>query len=129
MMKRPRIDEAMAEWSDSDLLAHSILTLVEEQLIERGIVLIKIWLHISPDEQLARFKEREVIAHKQWKLTDEDWRNREKWNDYELAAHDMVQYTSTHHAPWVLVEGNDKRFARIKVLKTLCDALEKILDN
>lgn len=101
----------------------------EEQLIERGIVLIKIWLHISPDEQLARFKEREVIAHKQWKLTDEDWRNREKWNDYELAAHDMVQYTSTHHAPWVLVEGNDKRFARIKVLKTLCDALEKILDN
>ena len=101
----------------------------EEQLIEHGILLLKYWIHITSDEQLARFKSREETPYKRWKLTDEDWRNREKWNDYELAVNDMVQHTSTHIAPWVLVEGNDKRYARVKVIKTLCGKLEEHLDS
>lgn len=99
----------------------------EDQLIEHGIVLMKYWLHISKDEQMARFKLREQIPYKRWKLTDEDWRNREKWDDYELAVNDMVQHTSTISAPWTLVEGNDKRFARIKVIQALCDKLQMSL--
>lgn len=99
----------------------------ETQLIEHGIVLQKFWLHITKEKQLARFKEREHIPHKRWKLTEEDWRNRDKWEDYELAVNDMVQRTSTRLAPWILVESNDKRFARIKVLKTLCKQLQKAL--
>lgn len=99
----------------------------ESQLIEHGIVLLKYWLHITKEEQLARFQERQEVPHKRWKLTDEDWRNREKWNDYKLAVNDMVQQTSTHFAPWILVEANDKRFARLKVLKTVCKQLEKTL--
>jgi polyphosphate kinase 2 (PPK2 family) len=82
-------------------------------------------LHISSDEQLKRFKEREEIAYKKWKLTTEDWRNREKWDLYEEAVNDMVERTSTGYAPWTLVEGNDKRFARIKVLQTLCSAIRE----
>ncbi len=101
----------------------------EEQLIEHSIVLMKYWIHIDKDEQLRRFKEREQTPHKSWKLTDEDWRNREKWEGYEMAAHDMVQYTSTHVAPWVLVEGNNKQFSRIKVMKTLCEKLEGSLSE
>lgn len=99
----------------------------EAQLIEHGIVLLKYWLHITPEEQLARFKDREQTPHKRWKLTGEDWRNREKWDDYELAVNDMVQQTSTRLAPWILVGANDKRYARIQVMKTLCKQLEKAL--
>jgi len=99
----------------------------EAQLVERGIVLLKFWLHITPDEQLRRFKEREQIAYKAWKLTDEDWRNRERWADYELAVNDLVERTSTRQAPWTLVEANDKRYARIEVLRTLCERLEAVL--
>jgi len=99
----------------------------EEQITEHGTVLLKYWIHITEDEQLARFKAREETPHKRWKLTDEDWRNREKWHDYSLAVNDMVQHTSTRSAPWILVEGNDKKFARIKVLKTLCQSLEDAL--
>ena len=95
----------------------------EEQLIEHGIVLVKYWIHISKDEQLARFKLREKTPYKRWKLTDEDWRNRDKWNDYEQAVNDMVQFTSTSVAPWTLVEGNDKRFARVKVVETYLERL------
>ena len=101
----------------------------EEQLIEHGIVLLKYWVHITKDEQLARFQAREKIPYKRWKLTEEDWRNRDKWEDYELAVHDMVQHTSTINAPWTLVEGNDKRYARIKVIKTLADRLETTLEK
>ncbi len=101
----------------------------EEQLIQHGIVLVKYWVHITQDEQLARFEAREKIPYKRWKLTEEDWRNRDKWDDYELAVHDMVQHTSTLNAPWTLVEGNDKRYARIKVIKTLCDRLEAKLNK
>ena len=99
----------------------------EDQLIEHGIVLMKYWIHVSKDEQLARYKAREETPHKQWKLTEEDWRNREKWESYELAVNDMVQHTSTIVAPWTLVEGNDKRYARIKVIKTLCNKLKDVL--
>ena len=101
----------------------------EEQLTDHGIVLLKYWVHITKDEQLARFKAREETPHKRWKLTDEDWRNREKWDDYALAVNDIVEHTSTHTAPWVLVEGNDKRFARVKVISTLCERLEAALEK
>ena len=98
-------------------------------MTRHGTVLLKCWIHITKDEQFKRFKERETIPHKQWKLTEEDWRNREKWDDYELAANDLVEHTSTNTAPWVLVEGNDKPYARVKVLTTLCDRLEAALKN
>jgi polyphosphate:AMP phosphotransferase len=101
----------------------------EEQLTAHGIVLLKFWVHITKDEQLERFRAREETPHKRWKLTDEDWRNREKWEDYEVAVNDTVEHTSTRNAPWVLVEGNDKRFARIKVLKTYCDRLQAALED
>jgi polyphosphate kinase 2 (PPK2 family) len=84
-------------------------------------------MHISKDEQLVRFKEREKISYKQHKITDEDYRNREQWEKYEQTVNDMVTRTSTEYAPWHLVEGNDKRYARIKVLKIFCEHLEKAL--
>jgi polyphosphate kinase 2 (PPK2 family) len=99
----------------------------EEQLTDHGILLIKYWVHITKDEQLERFKAREQTPHKRWKLTEEDWRNRDRWEDYEWAVNDIVEHTSTTTAPWVLVEGNDKRFARIKVIRTFCDRLEAML--
>jgi len=101
----------------------------EEQLIEHGIVLVKFWMHVTPEEQLARFQEREQTPWKRWKLTDEDWRNREKWPLYEQAVNDMVAHTSTSAAPWTLVEGNDKRYGRIKVLQTLCDQIQAVLED
>lgn len=107
--------------------AYAEINQFEEQLIEHGIVLLKFWIHITKEEQRKRFKAREKTPHKSWKLTAEDWRNREKWNEYSLAAHDMVGRTSTHRAPWILVEGNDKRYARIKVLREVCDGLERAL--
>jgi AMP-polyphosphate phosphotransferase len=109
------------EW----LRAYSEINEFEDQLVAGGIVLVKFWVHITFDEQLRRFKEREKTSHKQWKLTPEDWRNREKWPAYEQAVNDMVERTSTRLAPWTLVEGNDKNFARLKVLDTVCDRLEK----
>ncbi|MBN1607745.1 MAG: polyphosphate:AMP phosphotransferase [Polyangiaceae bacterium] len=99
----------------------------EEQLVEFGIVLVKYWLHISPDEQLRRFKEREGVPWKRHKITAEDYRNREKWPAYERAVADMIERTSTEYAPWTLVEGNDKHFARVKVVETFLDRLEHAL--
>src|SRR3954468_16001549 len=107
--------------------AYSEINEFENQLVESGIALVKYWLHITPDEQLRRFKLREKIRHKRWKLTAEDWRNREQWPDYERAVNEMVERTSTRRAPWTLVEANDKYFARLKVLKTACDAMEEAL--
>ncbi len=112
-----------AEWRR----AYAEIVDFEEQLIEHGIVLVKFWMHVTPEEQLARFQEREATPWKRWKLTDEDWRNREKWHLYEQAVNDMVAHTSTSAAPWTLVEGNDKRHGRIKVLATVCDRLEAAL--
>jgi polyphosphate kinase 2 (PPK2 family) len=87
----------------------------------------KFWVHISKDEQLRRFKERQKTEFKQYKITDEDWRNRKQWDAYEGAINEMVVRTSTRGAPWVIVAGNDKRFARIQVLETVCRRLEKAL--
>lgn len=99
----------------------------EEQLVDSNVVVVKFWIHISKEEQLKRFSARENTPYKRWKITDEDWRNREKWDEYEDAVDDMVRLTSTAAVPWTLVEGNDKRFARIKVLKTCCHFLEEAL--
>ncbi len=99
----------------------------EQQLVEFGTVLVKFYLHISKDEQLKRFQEREEQPHKRWKITDEDWRNRERWEDYWDPVSDMIERTSTPHAPWIIVEGNDKRFARIKALRTVNERLSAAL--
>ncbi len=99
----------------------------EEQLVGFGIVVVKFWLHISKDEQLRRFQQRESTPWKRHKITEEDYRNRERWSDYEVAVSEMIGHTSTEYAPWTLVEGNDKPFARVKVLETLCGAVEKAL--
>lgn len=99
----------------------------EEEMTEHGLILLKFWIHISKDEQLRRFKEREVTPWKQHKITDEDWRNRDKWDNYELAVNEMVARTSTSRAPWILVPGNDKKIARITVIKNVCDALQAAL--
>jgi AMP-polyphosphate phosphotransferase len=99
----------------------------EQALARHGTVLVKYWLAISKDEQLRRFRERERVAFKRFKITPEDWRNRKKWDAYEQAVCDMVERTSTSIAPWMLVEANNKYYARIKVLKVLCEALEDAL--
>ncbi|HYJ93518.1 MAG TPA: hypothetical protein VEV86_02805, partial [Vicinamibacterales bacterium] len=96
----------------------------EEQLVNHGILLVKFWIHISKAEQLRRFKDRSGTSYKQWKITDDDWRNRKRWEDYTVAVNDMVERTSTKIAPWTLVEGNDKNFARIRVLRTLAERLD-----
>ena len=95
----------------------------ERQLHEAGILLGKFWFHISAEEQLRRFEGRKHTPHKTWKLTDEDWRNRDKWGDYEDAVNDMLLKTSTLHAPWTVIEGEDKRWARVKTLKTVTDLI------
>jgi polyphosphate:AMP phosphotransferase len=109
--------------------AYSEINEFEEQLVEHGTVLVKYWVHITRDEQLRRFKQREKAQYKRWKLTDEDWRNREKWADYERTVNDMVERTSTRLAPWTLVEGNDKCFARLKVLKTASRSIKMAMTN
>jgi polyphosphate kinase 2 (PPK2 family) len=95
----------------------------ERQLRDFGAVLLKFWVHISREEQLRRFEERKAIGHKAWKLTEEDWRNRAKWGDYEEAVEEMLVKTSTTPAPWSLVEGNDKYWARAKILGRLVEVL------
>ena len=101
----------------------------EEQLVRHNTVIVKYWLAISKEEQQKRFAEREKIGFKRFKITEEDWRNREKWDDYEGAVCDMIDRTSTEIAPWTLVEANDKNYARIKVLKTLCSKIEAAIEN
>jgi AMP-polyphosphate phosphotransferase len=115
--------------SESDWMrAYGEINDFEEQLAESGIVVAKFWLAISPEEQLRRFKEREETGYKRYKITADDWRNRKKWDAYQQAAGDMIDRTSTGHAPWTIVEANDKHYARIKVLETLNDRIEAALD-
>jgi polyphosphate:AMP phosphotransferase len=109
--------------------AYSEINDFEAQLVRHNIVVVKFWLTISKEEQLLRFKERESIAFKHFKITAEDWRNREKWDEYEMAVCDMMDRTSTEIAPWTLVEANDKYFARIKILKTMCEQIEALLNK
>ncbi len=96
----------------------------ERHLAHYGTIIIKFWLHISKEEQLKRFEEREHIPHKKHKLTEEDWRNREKWDLYAAAVNEMIERTSTNYAPWTIVEGNCKLWARIRALKTIISAIE-----
>ncbi len=111
---------AEADWKR----AYAEINQFEQALLQHGSVLVKFWLAVSRDEQYRRFKEREKVAFKRFKITAEDWRNREKWPAYEAAVCDMVDRTSTAAAPWTLVEADNKYFARIKVLRTLCEAVE-----
>ncbi|MGD8727606.1 MAG: hypothetical protein PVH40_08170, partial [Gemmatimonadales bacterium] len=109
------------EWSR----AYAEINEFEAQLTEFGIIVLKFWLAISAEEQLQRFRDRQTTPYKQYKLTEEDWRNRRKFDAYEAAACDMIERTSTPAAPWILVEANDKRWARIKVLKTVTQYLSR----
>ena len=99
----------------------------EKQLVDSGIVLMKFWLHISPEEQLKRFEQRENTLSKKWKITDEDWRNRDKWDQYLEAVDEMLMRTSTDYAPWTIVEAVDKPFARVKVIETVRDQIASCL--
>lgn len=108
--------------------AYSEINAFEEQLVEADAVLLKFWLAISPEEQLRRFEEREATGHKRYKITDDDWRNRAKWEAYEAAACEMIERTSSEGMPWTLIEAEDKRYARVKVLETVVEALERALD-
>lgn len=110
---------APADW----LRAYGEINDFEEQLTRAGVVLVKFWLSIDQATQLQRFEARELIPFKRFKITEDDWRNREKWPQYRDAVGDMVDRTSSEIAPWTLVEANDKRFARVKVLRTINDAL------
>jgi len=116
---------AEADW----MRAYSEINDFEEQLVLNRTVLAKFWLQIDMDEQLKRFKLREKTSFKRFKITAEDWRNREKWDAYQTAGDDMIERTSTSVAPWTLVESNDKFYARIKVLKTLVQGIEVALDG
>jgi len=109
--------------------AYSEINDFEAQLVRHNIIVVKFWLTISKEEQLRRFEDRQKTGYKSFKITDEDWRNREKWEQYEQAICDMVDRTSTIISPWTLVEANDKNFARIKILKTLCNHIEKTLES
>jgi polyphosphate:AMP phosphotransferase len=107
--------------------AYAEINEFESQLVEHGIALVKFWVHISKEEQQRRFEARRKTPYKRWKLTPEDWRNRERWDQYETAVDEMIRRTDTERAPWVVVEGDDKRFARIKVLQSVCSALQEAL--
>lgn len=102
---------------------------MEAQWTEHGFAIAKFWLHIDQEEQFRRFREREQNPVKTWKITEEDWRNREKWHAYEEAVNEMLVRTDTPYAPWTIVEGNDKYYARLKVLQTVVDLFERKLDK
>ena len=107
--------------------AYNEMNEFEKELHDWGAVIIKFWVQIDKDTQLARFTDRQNTPEKQWKITDEDWRNREKWDQYEVAVNEMIQKTSTTFAPWHILESVDKKYARIKALKIVIEELEKVL--
>ncbi len=109
--------------------AYNEINEFERQLTDWGAVVLKFWIHIDQETQLARFTDRQNTPEKQWKLTEEDWRNREKWPQYEEAIDEMIQKTSTENAPWHIIESNDKKYARIKALKIVIKALEKACEG
>lgn len=112
-----------AEWKR----AYREINEFERDLIEFGTIIFKFWIHISPEEQLRRFEARAQDPLKSWKLTEEDWRNREKWEEYRLAVNEMLLKTSTTAAPWHVIAGNSKPFARVDVLKILVESLSQQL--
>ncbi|HRE08217.1 MAG TPA: polyphosphate:AMP phosphotransferase, partial [Opitutaceae bacterium] len=101
----------------------------EEQLTEHGTIVVKFWMHVSKDEQLRRFRAREGTAYKNHKINAEDWRNRRKWGAYEVAIGDMLALTNTTFAAWHVIPANNKRFARLQILKTACNAIEEALEK
>lgn len=113
-----------AEWKR----AYREINYFERELIDFGTIILKFWIHISPEEQLNRFNARSIDPLKSWKLTDEDWRNREKWDEYWQATNDMLLKTSTLDAPWHIIPGNSKYYARVEVLKILVETLTTALD-
>ena len=115
--------------SDDWHRAYQEINEFEKELIDWGALVVKFWIQIDKDEQLRRFNDRANTSEKQWKLTDEDWRNREKWDLYEGAINDMLRYTSTDYAPWQIIESQDKRFARIKALTVLIREIENRLKD
>jgi polyphosphate kinase 2 (PPK2 family) len=112
-----------AEW----LRADGEINDFEAELTDFGFVVVKFWLAISKDERARRFEARAKVPFKQYKITDEDWRNREKWEQYVDAVGHMVDRTCTAYAPWILVEAEDKRYARLKLLETICERLAAAL--
>ena len=114
--------------SENDWMrAYNEINEFEKELHDWGAVIIKFWVQIDKDTQLERFNERQNTPEKQWKITDEDWRNRDKWDAYETAVNEMIQKTSTSYAPWHILESVDKKYARIKALKIVVEELEKVL--
>ena len=107
--------------------AYEEINVLEKQWTDNDIVIVKFWLHIDSDEQMKRFKEREANPDKKWKITDEDWRNRSKWDDYSAAINEMIFRTNSRYAPWTIVEANSKQYARLKVLTTVVEAFEAAL--
>ena len=107
--------------------AYKEMNSMEKNWADYGAVVLKFWMQIDKDEQERRFTERQNTPDKQWKITDEDWRNRAKWDQYEVAVDEMLVKTSTTYAPWIIVEANDKLYARIKVLETVVETLKERL--
>ncbi len=120
--------EGFAETSDWQR-AYGEINDFEQQLTDQGFLLVKYWFHIDRDEQWRRFEARRATAHKRWKLTDEDFRNREKWAEYESAVDEMLERTSPPSAPWTVIEANDKYYARVKSLGHLVGVLEEALQG
>ena len=113
-----------AEWER----AYDEINAFEKQLTKGDNIVVKFLLYISSDEQLARFKAREEVSYKTWKIGEEDWRNREKWDAYETAFDDMLAKTNTKYAPWFVIADNNKKYGRITAMRKLCEHLEKVLD-
>ncbi|MCD8119988.1 MAG: polyphosphate:AMP phosphotransferase [Lachnospiraceae bacterium] len=109
--------------------AYNEINEFEKELYDWGAVIVKFWVHIDSDTQLARFTDRQNTPEKQWKITDEDWRNREKWDLYEGAVNEMLAKTSTTYAPWHILQSNDKHYARVQALRIVTEALEKALEK
>ncbi|WP_309087145.1 UDP-galactose-lipid carrier transferase [Domibacillus sp.] len=107
--------------------AYDEINAFEKSLTDERYIMMKFWVHISKDEQLRRFEERQQNPLKRWKITDEDWRNRKKWDQYVEAAEEMLEKTDFAHAPWFVIEGNDKKFARVEVLKRAVSHIEESL--
>ncbi len=116
---------SVAEWQR----AYDEINRFEDSLVNAGAIVVKFWLHIDRDEQLARFNDRQNTPSKQWKITEEDWRNRAKWDDYEKAVDEAIALTNTANAPWIIIESNNKKYARIRVLEEVIALVEKRLAN
>lgn len=111
---------ARTEW----IAAYEEISAMERSLVNHGTVLVKFWFHVDPEEQLRRFQRREQSPEKRWKITNEDWRNRERWKDYEAAVADAIRLTSNAEAPWTIVPANDKLFARVFAIRTVVQAIQ-----